>query len=80
MKELYGKDVYFKEYFEAYKNPNSQNRSSWLEYMIQDGLLFTNNQLHIPNCSMRGKLIKENHKGVLGGNFGQDKTYDLLKI
>jgi len=29
---------------------------------------------------MRENLIKENHSAGLGGHFGLDKTYELLKI
>lgn len=79
IKELYEEDTNFKEAFEACKSLVTQDMSPWLDYMIQDGLLFKNDQLCIPNRSMRENLIKEKHSGGLGGHFGQDKTYDLLK-
>lgn len=50
-----------------------------LDYMLQEGLLFKNNQLCIPKCSMRENLIIEKHNGGLGGHFGNDKTYEQLK-
>ena len=53
LKELYETDSDFKEEFEACKNHVLADRSKWLDYFIQDGLLFKKNQLCIPNCSMR---------------------------
>ena len=42
--------------------------------MLQDGLLFKNNQLCIPNCSMRENLVQEKHIDGLDGHFGVYKT------
>jgi hypothetical protein len=58
MKELYAEDADFKEDFEACKNLVVKDRSPWLEYMLQDGFLFKNNQLCIPKCSMREDLVQ----------------------
>lgn len=77
-KELYVTDPDFKEAFEACKNHVLMDRSKWLDYFLQDGLLFKKNQLCIPNCSMREKLIKEKHSGGLAGHFGVEKTYEQL--
>ena len=79
MKELYGDDADFKEAFEACENPAIRDRTPWLEYIIQDGLLFKGNQLCIPKCSMRENLIKEKHSGGLSEHFGHDKTLEQLK-
>ena len=79
MKELYGDDADFKEAFEACENPAIRDKTPWLEYTIQDGLLFKGNQLCIPKCSMRKNLIKEKHSGGLSGHFGHDKTMEQLK-
>eukprot|EP00253_Pinus_taeda_P032334 PITA_32334 len=76
LKELYEKDLDFKEAFEACKTPVLMDRNKWLDYFLQDGLLFKRNQLSIPNCSMRENLIKEKHSGGLAGDFGIDKTYE----
>lgn len=78
LKELYEKYLYFKEAFEACINLVLLDKSKWLDYFLQEGLLFKGNQLCIPNCSMREKLIKEKHNGGLGGHFGADKTYEQL--
>jgi hypothetical protein len=50
LKEIYKNDLDFKEAYEAYENPILRDRSQWTEYMIQDGLLFKENQLCIPRC------------------------------
>lgn len=50
MEELYDQDSYFQEAFEACKNPVQYGRGKWVEFMIQDGLLFRNSQLCIPKC------------------------------
>ena len=76
MKKLYEDDADFKEAFEACKNPTERDKIPWLEYIMQDGLLFKGRQLFIPNCLMRENLIKENHIGGLSGNFGHDKTLE----
>ena len=48
-------------------------------FFIQDGLLFRNNQLCIPKCSMRENLIKEKHSGGFVGHFGDDETFKQLQ-
>lgn len=76
LKELYEKDLDFKEEFEACKNPVLLDKSKWMDVFLQEGLLFKRNQLYITNCSMRENLIKEKHSGGLGEHFGADKTYE----
>ncbi len=78
LKELYEKDLDFKEAFEACRNHVLLDRSKWLDYFLQEGFFLKINQLCIPNYSMRENLIKEKHSGGLGGHFGVDKTYELL--
>jgi hypothetical protein len=80
LKEMYKEDAYFKEAYEARKNPLLRDRSPWNEYLIHDGLLFKGSQLCIPKCSMRDNLLKEKHIGGLVGHFGHDKTFSQLKI
>jgi hypothetical protein len=43
--------------------------------MIQEGLMFKGNQLCIPKCSMRDKILKEKQSGGLAEHFGHDKTF-----
>jgi hypothetical protein len=78
LKDMYADDPDFKEAYEAAENPVLRDRSQWIEYVIQDGLLFKGNQLCIPNCSMRENLLKEKHSGGLAGHFGHDKTFAKL--
>ena len=79
MKELYDQDFDFQKVFEACKSPIHYDRGEWIEFMIQDGLLFRNSQLYIPKCSMRENLIKEKHSGGLASHFGHDKTFEQLQ-
>ena len=78
LKELYENDVDFKEAFEACKNYVLFGRIQWLDYFLQEGLLFKENQLCIPICSMRENLIREKHSGGLTGHFGAGKSFEKL--
>eukprot|EP00253_Pinus_taeda_P033292 PITA_33292 len=75
MIEMYKDDEDFKDIYTAVQNPVSHNRSQWMDYLVQGGLLFKSNKLCIPKCSMRENIIKEKHSGGLSGHFGQDKTF-----
>jgi hypothetical protein len=78
LKEMYQEDPDFKEAYEACENPLLREKNQWMEYLIQDGLLFKGSQLCIPKCSMRDNLLKEKHSGGLAGHFGHDKMYAQL--
>jgi hypothetical protein len=78
LKDMYVGDADFVEAYEAAENPVLRDRSPWMDYMIQNGLLFRGNQLCIPHCSMRENLLKEKHSGGLAGHFGHDKTFAKL--
>jgi hypothetical protein len=78
LKDMYAGDADFGEAYEATENPVLRDRSSWIDYMIQDGLLLKGNQLCIPICSMRENLLKEKHIGGLAGHFGHEKTFAKL--
>jgi hypothetical protein len=79
LKDMYCDDIDFKEAYEACSNPVLRDISQWIEYMIQEGLLFKGNQLCIPKFSMRDNLLKEKHSGGLAGHFGHDKKFSQLR-
>jgi hypothetical protein len=78
LKDMYAGDADFGEAYEAAENPVLRDRSLWIDFMIQEGLLFQGNQLCIPYCSMRENLVREKHSGGLAGHFGHDKTFAKL--
>jgi hypothetical protein len=78
LKYMYAKDVYFKEAYEACQNPVLRDQSPWMDFMLQEGLLFKGNKLCIPKCSMRENLLQEKHSGGLASHFGNDNTYAQL--
>jgi hypothetical protein len=78
LKEMYIDDPDFKDAYEACENLVLRDRSQWIEYLIQDGLLFKGNQLCIPKSSMRENLLKEKHSGGLAGHLSHDKTFAQL--
>eukprot|EP00253_Pinus_taeda_P005876 PITA_05876 len=78
LKDLYEADADFKEAYESCQNPLLRDNISWLDYNMQEGLLFKGGQLCISECSMRDNLIQEKHSGCLVRHFGIDKTLDQL--
>ena len=58
---MYKEDVDLKDIYESCEIQVSHNRNQWLDYMLQEGLLFRNSKLCIPKCSMRENLIQEKH-------------------
>jgi hypothetical protein len=65
LKEMYKDDVDFKDAYVVCEKLVSIDKTPWLYYIIQEGLLFKGNKLCIPRCSMRENLLKENHNGGL---------------
>lgn len=57
LKDLYEVDADFKKVYEACQNPLLRDKSSWMDYNIQEGLLSKGVQLCILECSMRENLI-----------------------
>jgi len=78
-KYLYEGDADFSIKWKACREPWSIDQTRYLDYHIQEGFLFKNQQLCIPQSSIRLNLIKELHSGGLGGHFGLDKTITLVK-
>jgi hypothetical protein len=78
LKDMYAGDADFGEAYEAVVNPVLRDRSPWMDFLIQEGLLFKGNQLCIPDCSMRENLVREKHNGGLAGHFGHEKTFAKL--
>ena len=79
LKNLYPEDLDFFEAWKACKEPIDVERIRWLDYLIQDGMLFKGSQLCIPRSSMRENLIKEKHSGGMVEHFGRDKTISTLR-
>ena len=55
---LYPKDPNFVEVWKACTIPITFDRMKWLNFIIQDGMLFKGYQLRITRSSMRENLIK----------------------
>ena len=70
LKNLYLEDPDFVEAWKACTEPVIVDRTRWLDYLIQNGMLFKGNQLCIPKSSMRENLIKEKHSGGMARHFG----------
>ena len=69
-----------------YKNdPNFGNvwencsNGSFNHFLVQEGFLFKNNRLCIPQYSLQRAIIEEVHGGGLAGHFGRDKTLALVQ-
>ncbi|KAK0601871.1 hypothetical protein LWI29_028265 [Acer saccharum] len=45
------------------------------DFVLQEGFLFKGNQLCIPECSLRAKIVKELHEE---GHVGRDRTFQLV--
>jgi len=75
LRDLYEANIDFQEAYKACKNPVEVDTDPWMEYTLQDGLLFKNSKLCVPRCSMRENLIQEKHNEGMEGGFGSDKTF-----
>ena len=68
----------FKEVYETCKSFENSFHHDFSKYTLQNGLLFKDRQLHIPNFSIRENVIREKHYGGLGGHFCLNETLDLV--
>ncbi|XP_056858062.1 uncharacterized protein LOC108834148, partial [Raphanus sativus] len=73
LKEMYATDSDFQE---AYK---SCEKYAAGHYFRQDGFLFYDNRLCVPNCSLRDLFVREAHGGSLMGHFGIAKTLKVMQ-
>ncbi|WZY86898.1 hypothetical protein YC2023_033282 [Brassica napus] len=73
IKVMYENDPEFKD---AYK---SCEKFAAGHYFRQDGFLFYDNRLCVPNCSLRDLFVRESHGGSLMGHFGVAKTLKTLQ-
>jgi hypothetical protein len=69
LKDMYAGDADFSEAYEAAENPVLRDRSPWMDFLIQDGLLFKGNQLCIPDFSMRREFGKGETQWRLSRSF-----------
>ena len=79
LKNLYPEDPDFSKVRKACKEPVVVDRTRWLDYLIQDGMLFKGSQLCIPRSSMRENLIKEKHSGGMAGHFFEIRPLPFLE-
>lgn len=80
LQDLYQTDTDFREAYETCQNHFVRDNNPWLDYNLQEKLLFKGGQLCIPHCSMRENIIHEKHSGVLARPFVMDKTLSSLII
>lgn len=80
MANMHKDDAEFKDIYAAVQNLAVHNRSQWLDYLVQGSLLFKNNKLCIPKCSIRENIIKEKHSGGLSGHFREGKTFAQVNV
>ena len=73
LKEVYNNDSNFGN---VWKNCSNGSINHFLK---QEGFLFKENKLCIPQCSLRRAIIQEAHGGSIAGHFGRDKTLAFVQ-
>ena len=58
---LYPNDPNCSEAWKACIEPITFDREKWLDFKVQDSMLFKGSQLCIPRSSVKDNLIKEKH-------------------
>ena len=77
-KDLCEEDEDFSQAYKVCLAFENHFRGEFVDYTLQDGLLFKGNQLCVPRGSMRENLIQEKHNGSVSGYFGIKKTLELV--
>lgn len=80
MKDMYQGDEDFKELYQVCQEMGDKYHKEFLDFILQEGLLFKGSQLCIPKGSMRENIVKEKHCGGLEGHFEISKTLELVRI
>ncbi|XP_056864141.1 uncharacterized protein LOC130511252 [Raphanus sativus] len=73
LKDMYATDSDFQEAYQSCEKYAAGH------YFRQDGFLFYDNRLCVPNCSLRDLFVRESHGGSLMGHFGIAKTLKVLQ-
>ena len=78
LKCMYKDDNDFKDIYKVFSNFSKAYHTKYVDYLIQNGLLFKGHQLCILKSFMRENIIRAKHNGALGGHFGLDKTLEQV--
>ncbi|GLJ08685.1 hypothetical protein SUGI_0093660 [Cryptomeria japonica] len=76
---MYPTDDDFVEAYKFCQDFENNFHGAYVDFTLQDGLLFRGGQLCVPKGSMRENLIREKHNGCLSGHFGLNKTLELVQ-
>ena len=72
-------DVFANEVRDSLQNPSKGTESKGLEHFtIQDGLLFRDHLLYVPESLCHTWVLRECHDDQLVGHFGVAKTLELI--
>jgi hypothetical protein len=69
LKEMYRGDTDFKEDYEDCENPLMRDRSPWMEYLIQEGLLFKGSSVMYPEMFNEGQFVEGKAQWRIGWTF-----------
>ena len=79
LKDMYKGDGDFKDIYKVCSNFSKAYHTKYVDYLIQNGLIFKGHQLCIPQCSRRENIIGEKHASSMRGQFGFDKTLEYVR-
>jgi hypothetical protein len=74
LKDLYANDANFSDVYMAC------DKAALGKFYKNDGYLFKESKLCVPNCSMRELLLREAHGGRLMGHFSVRKTLEETSL